>query len=125
MCVCVSVCVCMCVCVCVGVIYFFSSLELLHIISDLIQLLRPVLFPIPAIRQLRNLPCYTHTTTHQPILVPYFVSVHPSRLSPQDLATPTRKHCYHYPIRQLWSLPNARPFVAMAAEEKAIRPHYC
>ena len=56
-----------------------------------------------------------------------FLFVDPSCLpcsSSQDLATPGREKCHHRSIRQLRSLPNARPFVARAAEEQAVGSHY-
>ena len=112
------------ICVCVCVIYVYLTLNILHTIPVVGYLRLPGPFAIPAILRIRRLPCYT------PIIFPHRVRVFDliyyrhSRQHPLDLATPGQDQCHHRPIRQLWSLPDARPFVARDVEEQAVRPHY-
>ena len=110
---------------CVCVTYVLLTVYILHFISDPNFLRLPVPVCIPAIRRLRSLPCYTPTTSHPLFRIPDFVPSRLSRRVPLDLATPGREQFHHRSIRQLRFLPNARPFVARAAEEQAVRPHYC
>ena len=125
--VCVWVCVCVClyVCVCVCVTYVLSNFYLLHFISNPKFLHLPVPVYIPAIRRLRYLRCYLPISIN-PLSSVFGVS--PSRPScylSQDSATPGHKQCHHCSICQLWFLLNACPFVVRAAEDQAVRPHYC
>ena len=62
-------CVCLCVCVWVGecAIYVYLALNIFHTIPVVDYLCLPVIFTIPAIRQLQCLPCYT------PIIFPHSV----------------------------------------------------
>ena len=122
---CVFVCVCVCLCVCVCVTYVLSSFNLLHFISDTNFLRLPIPDRIRAIRQLRSLPYYTPTTTCPFSHFPNVFLSRPSRSNPLYLSMPGREQCHQRSIRQLCSLPNARPFVARAAGEQAVRPHYC
>ena len=105
------------VCVCVCVKYVLLTVYLLHFISNPNILRLPFPFCIPAIPRLRYLPCYTSKTVDLLFLIPNVVLSHPSHYSPLDLGTPGHEQCHHRPIRQLWSLSNARPFFARAAEE--------
>ena len=84
----------------------------------------PILFAIPDIRRLQSLPFYMPKTFLQPIRVLDFLYSCPTPLTPLDLTKPGREQWHHRPMRQLWSLPNARPFVARDAEEQAVRYHY-
>ena len=112
------------VCVCVCVTYVYSTFNLLHIIYDAGELRLPYSFDLPAIRQLRSLPCYTPTTFPNPFRVLDFSSSRPYLLYPVYLTSPGREQCHHRPIRQLKLLPDAHPFVARAVEEQAVRTHY-
>ena len=123
-CVCVCVRVCVCVWLCVCVTYVLSTFYLLHFISDPNCLCLPVPVCIPDIRRLRSLPCYTLTTVNPLSQIPTVVPSRLSRYVPRDLAKLGRKQCHHHSILQLWLLTNARPFVARATEEQAVRPHY-
>ena len=124
-CVCVCVCVYICVCVCVCVIYILSTLILVATIYVIDYFRSPGPFAIPAIRQIRCLPCYTPTTfPHRIRVLDLVYSLH-SLQYPLNLFTPGRKKCHHRPIHQLRLLLDARPFVPRYAEEYDIRPHYC
>ena len=98
---------------------------LLHIISDPYFLHLPVPVCVPDIRQLRALPCYTLTTAHTLFHIPGFFPSRPSHHVPLDLSMSGSYQFHHCSIRQLWSMPDARLFVARAAEYQAARSHYC
>ena len=113
------------VCVCVCVTYVYSTLNLFHTIPDADYLRLPDPFTIPGIRQLLWLPCYRPTISHQPVRILELFSSRTSPQYPLYLTKPGRDPCHHRPIHQIWSLTYARPFVARAEEEQAVRPHYC
>ena len=125
MCVCMYVCVCVCVCVFVCVKYVLSTIYLLHFISDPVFLRIPVPVYIPAIRQLRCLPCYMPISVNPLSQVSGVALSRPSCYLSPNLSTPGRDQCNYCSIRQICSLPDARPFVARSAEKQAVRPHYC
>ena len=113
-----DVCVCVCVCVTYILYDFYATTSPLPT-----SYVSPLLSFLPDIRQLQYLPCYTPTPSTTLVRCPSASPSYPSRSS-QDLATPGREQCHHRPIHQLWLLPNARPFVARAAEEQAVRHCY-
>ena len=116
----VYVCVCMCVCV----IYVYSTLNIFQTIPVVEYLCLTGPLPITSTHQLRCIPCYTTITIPQRVqLLDLILSYRPLR-SPFNLTLPRRKKRNHRPILQQWLLLDARPFVARAAGEQAVRPHY-
>ena len=97
----------------------------IDIISDAKELRLLNNFDLSAIHQNQSLPCYNPTTSNPLSHVPNVVPSRPSCFVPLDLATPGREQCHHRSIRQIWSLLDARTFVARAAEDQAVRSHYC
>ena len=123
----VSVCVCVCVflCVCVCVIYVYLTLIIFHTVPVIKYLCLSIPFTNPAICRLQCLPCYTSTTIHHLVRVLDLISSHISLQYLLCLTPPVHEQCHHRPICQLSYLKDARLFVPRAAEEQAIRHHYC
>ena len=122
-----SVCVCVCVCVCVFVTYILSTFYLLQFISnpDFLRLLVPVY--IPGISGPQSLPCYTLISVNPlshvsgvalsltfllslPRFSPTRAQSVPSLIHPSDLVTAECAPLCHE---------------GRAAEDQAVRPHYC
>ena len=104
---------------CVCVTYVYLTLNIFHTINDTNCLNLPSPFAIPDICRLQCLHCYTLTASphHVQVIALLFSLI--STKSLLDLSTPGRGQRHHRPIRQIWLLPDARPFVVRAAKEQA------
>ena len=123
--VCLCVCVCVCVCVCLCAVYVYSTLNILHTIPkstisvflalSLSQLYTDSDFSL-AIQRLLS-----HTLSESLTSSCHFFPFYSPLIKPHQGAI----SAITAPFCQLRLLKDTRLFFLRAAEEQAVRPHYC